>query len=95
MSFKNLTACQKRIILKQHVDKKYQDLIGQQFDKLSEARTKGKTISREEAKAKTKLLSRERNRRLAEIDQASDEKVEQLYKKAFGLKARIFGRGLK
>lgn len=92
MSFKKLTACQKRIILRKYHENRYQDLIGHQFDKLSEARKNGKTVSKEQAKAKIKLLSRERNIRLAELDQASDEKVEQLYKKAFGLKGKLFGR---
>ncbi len=92
MSFKKLTACQKRIILRNYHEKRYQDLIGRQFDKLSEARKNGKTISKEQAKAKIKLLSRERNIRLAELDQASDEKVNQLYKKAFGFRGKLFGR---
>ena len=95
MSFKKLTTDQKRVALREHYEKYYQNLIEQQFDKSSKAREKNRTAAKERARDKIRLLSRERNLHLAEIDQAPDDKIDQLFKRVSGRRWGIFKRGRK
>ena len=79
---------EKRAAIRRYYEQWYQGFIDEKFDVFCKPENKIDNFSREFFKRKINFLVRERNLRLAELDQATEAEVNKLYKEIFNGQAK-------
>lgn len=83
MSINKLTAKDKRRLIRMHYEQKYQKLIHRAYEEYYNNKSATNKQAQEFVKEKAKFLVRERNSKLAELDQSTTAQVHKLYKELF------------
>lgn len=83
MSIKKMTVKDKRAAIRDYYERKYEKIIGKEFEDFCNHEHEVGSYSKEFFKNKIRFLVREKNIKLADLDQSTTAEVNKLYKKIF------------